>query len=76
MTNLIVECKCKAGHVTRLIYQDMSRDFVEGVCGLLDGTSPMYLFPPCEDSSIGKCAWSEPGSLEVCGEPFKASIVD
>jgi hypothetical protein len=46
--------------------RELNRDYVEGLAGLLDGTSPWFIHPPGPDSTIGKCA--------TCGGQLESSI--
>ncbi len=63
-----VTAKCENGHEQFVTYYDMTREQVEVIIGLVDGTSPLYIYPPGENSVIGKCAYPN------CGKPFKCSI--
>lgn len=54
--DFVITALCDGGHRQTVHYCGMSRKFVEGVAGLLDGSSPMYQFPPGDDSVIGKCS--------------------
>ncbi len=71
-------CDCEAGHVQTLrISKEMSREWVEQLAGLLDGTSPLYVFPPGSDSPIGKCCYTlgvKESEYSTCGKPFKAVV--
>jgi hypothetical protein len=53
-----------------VVLSGVTRDMVEMYCGLIDGTSPMYKFPPTQHSStqIGKCL--------TCKQMFRARIVE
>jgi hypothetical protein len=46
----------------------MSIEQLQQWAGLMDGTSPMYVYPPDKKSVIGKCG--------VCGKPFKATVTE
>lgn len=64
----IIEVVCDNQHKQQIKYVGVSREFAEMQCGLLDGTSPMYLFPPGPESSIGKCG--------ICGAKITAKVVE
>ena len=76
MDRFTVEVKCEAGHSQTIQVAGLAREWVESWCGLLDGTSAMYVARPCDDpnSVIGKCMMP---CLEspVCGRQVHASIV-
>jgi hypothetical protein len=40
--------------------------YAETLAGLLDGSSPLYIYPPGEGSPIGKCA--------VCGAKLNCTV--
>ncbi len=63
-----IEVCCEKGH-RQVIKVDSSlgEEWARNLAGLLDGTSPMYVYPPGEDSPIGKCG--------VCGTPITATIL-
>lgn len=63
-----VTMTCGNGHVQQVVYSGVARAFVEGVAGLMDGTSPMYVHPPGPDSVIGKCG--------ICRAWLKAKVED
>lgn len=48
----------------------VSMEMARGYCGILDGTSPMFVSPPLEDprSRIGRCM--------NCGQPFTAKVIE
>jgi hypothetical protein len=50
---------CENGHIGETFYDGLERQQVEVQAGLLDGTSPFYMFPPRlyapESTLIGKC---------------------
>lgn len=49
---------CKA------LLQNVTREWAENYAGILDGTSPYYVYPPGPDSVIGQC--------QECGGRFAA----
>jgi len=53
----VITATCGNGHSQRLnVDAALGRQWAEGLAGLLDGTSPMYLYSPIgTDSVIGKC---------------------
>jgi len=65
-----VDIVCFAGHLQSITVEGMPREWVDGWAGLLDGTSPLYKFPPCDDpnSAIGKCS--------LCGMQVQATVVE
>ena len=66
--------ECEAGHRSDIQMRGHSKQEVTDWMQLLDGTSPMYVFPPDEHSPIGKCMWKEPTDPEFCGKPFKCRL--
>jgi len=65
---LTVHIVCEQGHEQDIKLQNVDRQFAEGFAGLIDGTSPMYVYPPDEKSSIGKCG--------ICRSKVKATLVE
>jgi hypothetical protein len=65
-----VRAECSAGHIQEFTFIGMDRDFVEGLCGLMDGSSPMYKYPPGPESMIGKCQWQKMVTPEELANPF------
>ncbi len=65
-----IEAKCESGHVQFMeLARDLyTRDGAEFFCGIVDGTSSAYLYPPGESSIIGKCG--------ICRKPFRAHVTD
>lgn len=61
-----VTAKCENGHEQSITLQGMTKEWAESYAGLLDGTSPFYIYPPNEKSVIGKCG--------ICGKTFKCKI--
>lgn len=51
-----IEFRCEKGHKQVMTYSGVTREYADGHAKLIDGTSPMYVYPPGNDSSIGKCA--------------------
>lgn len=47
--------RCENGHDQVIIVRGLDLDTVKGMAGLIDGTSPMYVYPPGPESMIGKC---------------------
>lgn len=64
-----VEIRCEGDHVQKLRMEGYTREMAESWCGLVDGSSPMYISDPRkdEDSPIGKCG--------ICGRPVHASVL-
>lgn len=67
MNETQIEYRCANGHVQIIRYQGMTRHFAEQVAGLCDGTSPMYVFPPGPESTIGKCG--------ICGAQLSSKVL-
>lgn len=63
-----IVAECKKGHSQILHVEGMDRKSVELQAGLIDGTSPFYLYPPDETSVIGKCGF--------CGRKFICSVYE
>ena len=67
-----IVARCSNGHEQTLRMEGFTREQVEIQAGLMDGTSPFYVYPPKEDgsdgSAIGKCA--------QCGKPFKCTVTE
>ncbi len=63
-----VEVRCEAGHTQTFRVVDMSREWVESWAGLMDGTSPMYVYPPTDFSPIGKCG--------ICSRRLKTTVTE
>ena len=62
--------RCEAGHEQTIAFA-MDREWVEQWCGIVDGTSPVYIHSPVDtDSIIGKCCYPE------CRKQIKATIVE
>ncbi len=63
-----VEACCESGHRQIMkVDASLGREYAESLAGLLDGTSPLYLYPPGEDSCIGKCG--------ICGKKITCTIL-
>lgn len=69
---ILAEVVCKGGHLQKFRYVGFTREYVEHHLGLMDGTSPLYKFPPREGdgSVIGKCG------IPGCMTTIKSRIVD
>lgn len=63
-----IEFTCKEGHQQVITYTGMQREFAESVAKLMDGSSPLYVFPPGPESSIGKCG--------ICGAQLTSRVLD
>lgn len=64
---ILITAQCYNGHKQELrIHDELGIDFARTHAELLDGTSPMYVFPPGADSMIGKCG--------ICKVPFRCTI--
>lgn len=63
-----VTATCESGHsqVTKLDAKAFTKEGAELFAGLLDGTSPAFLYPPGPESVIGKCG--------ICQKPFKCTV--
>jgi hypothetical protein len=65
----LLTAACELGHVEKLTFNGMSREYVELQAGLLDGTCPAYVKSPIgTNSSIGKCA--------TCGSQISCTVSD
>lgn len=54
--NRSIRVICDGGHVQVLTLCDVTQEYAENLAGLMDGTSPMYVYSPINtDSIIGKC---------------------
>lgn len=63
---IVVECqKCHGTQTLTMV--GMTEKEVDDYCGILDGTSPMYVIPVTEDSMIGRCG--------ICGGRYRARRV-
>ncbi len=86
MTRIKTLTTCGDGHRQELTFEGVSREWVESWCGLIDGTSPMYLHKPCDDpkSVIGKCCWPVDDAVDQydapryrpCGKQIHAEIIE
>ncbi len=75
MSAFKVVATCSSGHSSSIIHEGMTREGVELFAGILDGTSPAFMFPPGPESVIGKCCWADPAyPNHHCGKPFKCTI--
>ena len=61
-----VTAACATGHSQTFRVYGMSREWVDGWAGLMDGTSPLYVSPPDEQSPIGKCG--------ICGAKITCKV--
>ncbi len=59
---------CKAGHSQTIEYIGLTREFAETQAKLIDGSSPLYKFPPGPDSIIGKCG--------ICKAQLTSTVLD
>lgn len=67
MKQILVTVTCEAGHSQPLkLDSSFGEDYARSFAGLLDGSSPMYKFPPGPESVIGKCG--------ICGKRVKATV--
>ncbi len=65
----VIDIICQNGHTQQLkLSQDLGRVWAENYAALLDGSSPLYLYPPDETSSLGKCG--------LCGKRIKATVME
>lgn len=63
------QCTKDEDHAKILRFKaSVGREYVETLAGLLDGSSPFYIFPPGDLSPIGKCG--------ICGAPIKCSVFE
>lgn len=71
MSHFLVRATCgKCGEKQGLRFEgtQFTRQYVEQFAGLLDGTSPLYVYPPGTSSDIGKCG--------MCGGRFTAEVTE
>lgn len=62
-------CQSNPSHIQELIIDPLlGRSYAEGLAGLLDGSSKMYLFPPGPGSVIGKCG--------ICKAQIKCTVTE
>jgi hypothetical protein len=54
------------GNTQRIYMADHTRDMARDFAQMLDGTSPMFVYPPDECSPIGKCV--------NCGARFTCAL--
>lgn len=66
--HFVITVRCESGHEQKIGYYGLHRPFVESVAGFMDGTSPMFKYPPGAESAIGKCG--------ICGKQVKATVTD
>lgn len=67
-STIVAEIRCDNGHVRRLTFVDLPRDWVERHLALLDGSSPLYAIPVAPGSGCCECP--------DCGAPLHAGIVE
>ena len=64
---IMVRCAKDKDHAKVLrIDSALGLGYAETLAGLLDGSSPLYIYPPGEGSPIGKCA--------VCGAKLNCTV--
>lgn len=75
MSDFIITATCSAGHKSTIRYSGFTLEMAIVQAGLLDGSSPLYIYPPKEGDGgkIGRCQWAEPGQ-KPCGKWFKCTI--
>lgn len=63
-----VRCKSHPEKHAKILRVDpqLGLEFAQLMAGLLDGTSPMYIYKPGPDSPIGKCA--------TCGGQLETTV--
>lgn len=62
-----IEATCGACHRTQMIYTpDFDEISAQQLAGIMDGTSPLYVKRPGEESAIGRC--------ESCGGRFTCTL--
>lgn len=62
-----IEITCQNGHQQTIRTSGMEEAQISLLAGLLDGTSPAYVYPPGPDSPIGKCG--------ICHSQLKCVLV-
>lgn len=70
MSEITVTATCAEGHSQALrVDGKLGLEWAKMWAGLMDGTSPLYIYPPIgTDSLIGKCG--------ICGSQIKCSVED
>lgn len=63
---VVMRLVCENGHAQTIRFLDLPREYVLGMAGLLDGTSPLYVYPPGSESLIGKCG--------ICRAQIRATV--
>jgi hypothetical protein len=64
---IIVRCQRDKDHAKVLtLHRTAKMEWAETLIALLEGTSPMYFYPPGEKASIGQCA--------ACGGKLKCEV--
>jgi hypothetical protein len=62
-------CESSPSHIQKLtIDEKLGKAYAKQLAGLLDGTSPMYLYPPGPESVIGKCG--------ICKAQIKCNVTE
>lgn len=63
-----IDAECQNGHRQKL-YVDVrfGEVYAATLAGLLDGSSPLYVYPPGQESKIAKCG--------ICGTAIKCTLV-
>lgn len=75
-----ITCRCDDGHERTLDLRDMSREDVERVAGIMDGTSPLYVPHPIPENEImqNRCQWPVPAFLRFyrvpCGKTLACTV--
>jgi hypothetical protein len=66
---IVIRCQKDDDHAKVLRFDPhLGFEWVWTLAGLLDGTSPFYIYPPGEGSPIGKCA--------ICGAPYTCTVLE
>lgn len=62
--------RCEAGHEQRILTPDFTREMAQELGTMMDGTNPIYVYPPrefpMEGSKLGKC--------QRCGAWYKSTL--
>lgn len=67
MITIIARCEGDCRKIQTIEVRGQTLVEAKTIAGLMDGTSPVYVFKPGKDSEIGKCA--------SCGGQFKCEVV-
>jgi hypothetical protein len=65
---LIIKLRCARDHEQIIRFRNVDRTFAERLAGILDGTSPLYIYPPGPESTIAKCG--------LCLDNITATVED